>query len=102
MRVAVTTARVRRTLLVVVPVFLLVVVIWTVVVALHAASELRAVRADVHRLTSGKAPDRTTLERHLEADLRRAQGAQASLSQVGPTVFGWIPVLGRNVDAERV
>src|SRR5262249_28870910 len=77
------------------------VVAWTVVVALRAASDLRAVRADIHRLTTGKAPDRTTLERHLDADLKRARAARDSLGELGPTVFGWVPVLGRNVDAER-
>src|SRR5579862_6070826 len=102
MPIAVTRKRVRRVVLAALLVFAAVVVVWTVVVALRAASDLRAVRADIHRLTTGKAPDRTTLERHLTADLKTARAARDSLGGVGPTVFGWIPILGRNVDAERV
>src|SRR5690348_16484436 len=100
MPVAVTRARVRRVLLLALLVFAVVVVTWTVVAAMHAASELRAVRADIHRLTSGDAPDRATLDRHLSADLKRAKAARSTLDGFGPTVFGWIPILGRNVDAE--
>jgi hypothetical protein len=101
MRAAVTPARVRKALLLTLLVFAALVVTWTVVAALKAASELRAVRADVHRLTTGPAPDRTTLERSLARDLRRARHAQSLTDGVGPTVFGWIPILGRNVTAER-
>src|SRR5438270_558041 len=102
MAVAVTRARVRRVVLATLLVFAVVVLVWTVVVALRAASDLRAVRADIHRLTTGKAPDRTTLDRHLNADLKRAKAAAGSLGGFGPSVLGAIPILGRNVDAERV
>jgi hypothetical protein len=101
MRAAVTPARVRRTLWIALGVFAVVVVTWTVIAGLKAASDLRAVRADVHRLTTGKAPDRTTLDRALTRDLHRAESARSLTSGAGPTVFGWIPILGRNVTAER-
>jgi hypothetical protein len=101
MPVAVTPARLRKALWLVLAVFAVVVVTWTVVAALKAASELRAVRADVHRLTTGPAPDRTTLERSLTRDLHRAESARSLTDGAGPTVFGWIPILGRNVTAER-
>jgi len=101
MRVAVTRRRVRRTLLLAFGVFAVVVVTWTVIAALKAASDLRAVRADVHRLTTGPTPDRETLERALTRDLRKAESARSLTNGIGPTVFGWIPILGRNVTAER-
>ncbi|MDQ1684889.1 MAG: hypothetical protein QOC82_1626 [Frankiaceae bacterium] len=101
MRAAVTRPRVRKALLLAFVVFAVVVLTWTVIAALKAASELRAVRADVHRLTTGPAPDRTTLERALTRDLHRAESARSWTSGVGPTVFGWVPILGRNVTSER-
>lgn len=82
-------------------VFAVVVVTWTVIAALKAASDLRAVRADVHRLTTGHTPDRETLERALTRDLHKAESARSLTHGVGPTVFGWVPILGRNVTAER-
>ena len=96
-----TRARVRRALLLTLGVFAVVVVTWTVIAALKAASDLRAVRADVHRLTTGPTPDRETLERTLTRDLKKAKSARSLTHGVGPTVFGWIPILGRNVTAER-
>jgi len=101
MGAAVTRARVRRALLLAVVVFAVVVVTWTVIAALKAAADLRAVRADVHRLTTGHAPDRATLERKLTQDLHRAEAAQSLTNQIGPTVFGWAPIIGRNITAER-
>jgi hypothetical protein len=101
MPAAVTPARVRRALLLTLVVLAAVTVVWTVVAALKAAGDLRAVRADVHRLTTGPAPDRATLERALGRDLRRAEGARSLTRGLGPTIFGWVPVLGRNVTAER-
>jgi hypothetical protein len=101
MPVAVTPARLRKALWLALAVFAVVVVTWTVIAALKSASELRSVRADVHRLTTGPAPDRTTLERSLTRDLHRAESARSLTNGVGPTVFGWIPILGRNVTAER-
>jgi hypothetical protein len=101
MGAAVTRAQVRRALLLAFCVIAVVVVTWTVIAALKAASDLRAVRADVHRLTTGPAPDRTTLERSLTRDLHRAESARSLTNQIGPTVFGWIPILGRNITAER-
>src|SRR5437763_4419899 len=97
----VTRKRVRRALGWTLVVFVVVVVTWTVISALKAASDLRAVRADVHRLTTGPAPDRATLERALARDLRRAQAARSLTNQIGPTVFGWVPILGRNITAEH-
>src|SRR5579884_1141359 len=101
MRVAVPRVRWRKALLIAFGVFAVVVVTWTVIAALKAASDLRAVRADVHRLTSGPTPDRTTLERALSRDLRTAEKARSLTNQIGPTVFGWIPIVGRNITAER-
>lgn len=101
MRVAVPRLRWRKALLIAFGVFAVVVVTWTVIAALKAASDLRAVRADVHRLTSGPTPDRTTLERALSRDLRTAEKARSLTNQIGPTVFGWIPIVGRNITAER-
>src|SRR5437763_13594311 len=97
----VTRKRVRRALGWTLVVFVVVVVTWTVVAALKAASDLRAVRADVHKLTTGPAPDRATLERSLTRDLHRAEAARSLTRQVGPTVFGWIPIVGRNITGER-
>ncbi|MBV9097593.1 MAG: DUF4012 domain-containing protein [Frankiaceae bacterium] len=101
MRAVVTRSRVRRALLLTFGVLAVVVVTWTVIAALKAASDLRAVRADVHRLTSGPTPDRTTLERALARDLHKAESARSLTSGVGPTIFGWVPILGRNITAER-
>jgi len=101
MRAVLTRTRVRRALLLTFAVFAVVVVTWTVIAALKAASDLRAVRADVHRLTTGPAPDRTTLERALTRDLHTAESARSLTNGVGPTVFGWVPILGRNITAER-
>ena len=78
------------------------VVVWTVIAAERAAGDLRAARADVHRLSSGAAPDRVALERALNRDLIRVRDARAMLHQPGPIVFGWLPVIGRNINAERV
>jgi hypothetical protein len=80
----------------------LVVVAWTLVAGLLAAHRLREVRADVKRLTSQPGTDRARLERTLENDLRTVDGASALLRQPGPRLFGLVPVIGRNVDAERV
>lgn len=77
------------------------VVIWTGVAALLAAHDLQTVRADVHRLMAESAPDRPALEKSLQREERRVAHARALLRQPGPVVFGFVPVLGRNVTAER-
>jgi hypothetical protein len=79
-----------------------VVVIWTVVVGLVAAHQLREVRGDVRRLTTAPGSNRTVLEHRLQRDLSRVDSARALLGEPGPVVFGWVPILGRNVRAERV
>src|SRR4051812_23505973 len=76
----------------------LVVVAWTLVAGLVAAHRLREVRTDVARLTSQPGDDRESLQRRLQADLRKVDSATSLLHQVGPRVFGWVPVVGRNVD----
>ncbi|MDQ1696803.1 MAG: hypothetical protein QOJ03_2156, partial [Frankiaceae bacterium] len=78
-----------------------VVVVWTVVTGLVAAHRLRQVRADVARLTSQPGDDRQSLERRLQSDLRTVDSASALLHQAGPRIFGFVPILGRNVEAER-
>jgi len=81
--------------------FALVIVVWSVVTAALAARHLEAARADIRRLTNGATPDRAALERRLQQDLTRANASRNLLGQPGPVVFGWIPILGRNITAER-
>ena len=79
-----------------------VVVVWSVVVALLAAHDLRSARDDIHRISTRIGLDRTSLEAALQTDLRKVDRARGDLHQPGPTVFGWIPIVGRNITAERV
>ena len=79
-----------------------VVVVWSIVVALLAAHDLRSARDDIHRLSTRIGLDRTSLEAALQTDLRKVDQARGDLHQPGPTVFGWIPIIGRNITAERV
>ena len=81
---------------------LAVVVVWSVVVALLAAHDLRSARDDIHRITARIGLDRTSLEAALQTDLHKVDRARGDLRQPGPTVFGWIPIVGRNITAERV
>jgi hypothetical protein len=78
-----------------------VVVVWAAAAGLIAAGRLRHVRADITRLTSQTATDRSALERKLARDLATVNSADALLHQPGPRLFGLVPILGRNVDAER-
>lgn len=75
--------------------------VWTAISGLVAAHRLRAVRADIEQLTQQTALDRATLQRRLTADAATARSAGSLLGQVGPRIVGWLPVVGRNVDAER-
>src|SRR5207302_5976100 len=75
--------------------------VWTVVAGLVAAGRLRAVRADISRLTKQTALDRGTLEADLSRDLRTVRSASGLMRQPGPSLIGWLPIIGRNVDATR-
>jgi hypothetical protein len=92
----------RRVLLLLLGLLLVAAGTWTIVAGLIAAHRLSAVRADVSRLTRQTALDRDTLDRDLTRDLHQTQSAAAILRQPGPRLVGWLPVIGRNVDAERV
>jgi hypothetical protein len=75
--------------------------VWTAVTALVAADRLRTVRGDVARLTGDPGADRQALEARLETNLRTARSAADLLDQPGPRLVSLLPVIGRNVDAER-
>lgn len=92
----------RRLALQVIGLLILAAAAWTVVAGLIAEHRLNAVRADVSRLTEQTALDRDTLDRDLTRDLRTTRSAAALLRQPGPRLVGWLPIIGRNVDAERV
>jgi hypothetical protein len=92
----------RRIVLMVLGVLALVIAVWAVVAGLVAAHKLRAVREDIGHLTRTTGSDRETIAAGLREDLDEVQSVQSMLDQPGPRVFGWVPLLGRNVDAERV
>src|SRR4051794_11577614 len=92
----------RRLVLAAIGALVLLAVVWTVVVGLLAEHRLRAVRDDLSRLTQQTALDRATVERDLARDLRTVRSSSALLDQPGPRLVGWLPIIGRNVDAERV
>jgi hypothetical protein len=91
----------RRTVLLAIGLLLVAMAVWTVIAGLVAEHRLNAVRADVYRLSRQKALDRATLERDLQRDLDTVRSARNLLGQPGPRSAGWLPLLGRNVDAER-
>src|SRR3954452_24612940 len=100
MQPATRRSRLRIALLVIAG-FALVIAVWSVIAAALAARHLEAARADIRRLTNGATPDRAALERRLQQDLARADASRHLLAQPGPVVFGWMPIIGRNITAER-
>lgn len=92
----------RRIVLTVVGFAALVIAVWAVVAGLVAAHRLRAVRDDIGQLTSAVGSDRESIAAGLRRDLDEVRSVQSLLDQPGPRVLGWVPLLGRNVDAERV
>lgn len=80
----------------------LVITVWALVAGLMAAHRLRAVRDDIGHLSSATGSDRETIAAGLRDDLDQVRSVQSILDQPGPRILGWVPLIGRNVDAERV
>jgi hypothetical protein len=78
-----------------------VVLVWTVVAAVSAKSRLTAARGDLENLRSYSNVDRQNIEQRLQGDLARTRQARGWLHQIGPSIAGSIPLLGRSVVAER-
>jgi hypothetical protein len=77
------------------------IAVWAVVAGLAAAHRLRAVRDDIGHLSSATGSDRESIAAKLREDLEEVRSVQSLLDQPGPRILGWVPLLGRNVDAER-
>src|SRR5690349_10854652 len=89
----------RRIVLVVLGILAFVIAVWAIVAGLVAAHKLRAVRDDIGHLSRTTGSDRETIAAGLREDLDDVQSVQSLLDQPGPRIFGWVPLLGRNVDA---
>jgi hypothetical protein len=92
----------RRIVLIVVALAAVVFAVWAVVAGLVAAHRLRAVRDDIGHLSRTTGSDRESIAAGLRDDLDDVRSVQSLLDQPGPRVLGWVPLIGRNVDAERV
>jgi hypothetical protein len=78
-----------------------ILLIWTVIAAVAAKSRLTAARNDLDNLRQYSQVDRQDIESRLQHDLSRSRQAKGWLHQLGPSVAGSIPLLGRSIVAER-